>query len=88
MLDISGGVLFTAEVIYRLKNADVMLGPKSVPVATSAKMIRAAPAIDRFLKNPMVSLCFAVASVSFQNACIRNDVGIRNSAIRSAPKSA
>jgi hypothetical protein len=72
----------------RLKNPDVMLGPKFVPVETSAKMIRAAPAIDRFLKKAMVSFCFAVASVSFQNACIRNDVGIRNSAISSAPRSA
>ena len=88
MRDISGGVLVTAVIIYKLKNAEVMLGPKSVPVATSAKMISAAPAIDRFLKNPMLSFCFAVASVSFQNACIRNEVGIRNSAISRAPKSA
>jgi len=88
MLDIVGGVLTTTEVIYRLKNADVMLGPKSVPVATSAKMINAAPAIEKFLKNAMVSFCFAVASVSFQKACIRNEVGIKKAAMNNAPRSA
>jgi len=51
-------------------------------------MIKAAPARDKSLKNAMVSFCFAVASVSFQNVWNRNAAGIRNAAIRSAPRSA
>ena len=58
------------------------------PPLRRAKMINAAPASERSLKNPMVSFCLAVASLSFQDACIMNAVGIKKIAINSAPKSA
>jgi len=62
--------------------------PKSAPPLRSAKMIKAAPARERSLKKAILSFYLAVASFSFQKACIKNAVGIKKIASKSAPKSA